>query len=77
LRKFKELLKNRFYPVSPQKAKEDEFVHLQQGKMSALENTLKFMELSCFTPAYITNEKLKMNLFEAKLNPRLKEKMPV
>jgi len=46
---FKELLKNRFYPMSLQKAKEDEFIRLQQGKMSILEYASKFIEFSYFT----------------------------
>jgi len=70
---FKELMKNHFYPVSLQKAKEDEFVCLQQGKMSVLAYTSKFIELSHFSPAYVTDEKLRLNQFEAGLNPGLKE----
>ena len=41
---FKELIKNQFYPV--QKIKENEFMQLQQGRMSVLEYASKFMELS-------------------------------
>jgi len=74
---FKELLKNRFYPMSLQKAKEDEFIRLQQGKMGILEYASKFIEFSYFTPGYVGDEKLRMNRFEAGLNPRLKEKMSV
>ena len=62
---FKDLLKNRFYPVSLQKAKEDEFIRLQQGRMTILEHASKCMELSRFTPTYVADEKLKMNHFKS------------
>ena len=44
--KFKEMIKDHFYPISFQMAKEGEFMQLQQGGMSVLEYTSKFMELS-------------------------------
>jgi len=44
--------------MSLQKAKEDEFLYLQQGKMSVLEYALKFVELSAFAPAYAADERL-------------------
>ena len=45
--------------------------------MSVLEYASKFMELSRFTPAFVANERLKMNRFEARLNPTIKERMSV
>jgi len=42
-----------------------------------LKYTLKFIKLSRFSPAYVENERLKMNRFGAGLNPRVKEKMAV
>jgi len=45
--------------------------------MSVLKYASKFTELSRFFPAYVANERLKMNLFRAKLNPELKEKIAV
>jgi len=42
-----------------------------------LEYASKFMELSRFAPAFVADEKLKMNRFEAGLNPNLKEGMSV
>jgi len=71
------LLKNCFYPVFLQKAKEDEFIRLQQGRMTVLEYASKFIELSRFAPVYIADEKIKMNQFEAGLNLGIKEKMSV
>jgi len=59
--KFMELLKNCFYPLSLQKGKEDEFVHLQQGKISTMEYASKVIELSRFSPIYVTDKKLRMN----------------
>ena len=44
--KFKKMIKDHFYPISLQKAKEGEFMQLQQGSMSLVEYTSKFMELS-------------------------------
>jgi len=34
---------------------------LQHEKMSVLEYASKFMELSCYVPAFIADENLKMN----------------
>ena len=45
--------------------------------MSVLKYASKFTELSRFFPAYVANERLKMNQFRAGLNPGLKEKMAV
>ena len=64
---FKELLKNHFYPGSSRRLR----------RMSVLEYASKFTELSCFTPAYVADEKLRMNHFEVRLNPSLKERMLV
>jgi len=61
--------------MSLQKAKRDEFIRLQQGRMSMLEYASKFMDLSRFAPGYVVDEKLRMNLFKAGLNPSLKEQM--
>jgi len=61
--------------MSFQKDKEDKFVRLQQGRMTVLEYASKFMELFHFAPAYVADEKLKMNWFEAGLNLGIKEKM--
>ena len=66
-----------FLPYVPPKAKEGEFVQLQQGNMSVLEYASKFMELSRFAPAFVADERLKMNRFEAGLNPTTKERMSV
>ena len=74
---FKEMIKDHFYPTSLQKAKENEFMQLQQGSMSVLEFASKFMELSRFTPTFVADERLKMNRFEAGLNPIIKERMSV
>ena len=40
--------------------------------MSMLEYVI---ELSHFVPTFVVNQKLKMNYFEAGLNPNLKERM--
>ena len=73
--KFKEMIKDHFYPVSLQKAKVDEFMQLQQRRMSVLEYTLKFMQLSRFATTFVVDERLKMNRFEAGLNSTIKERM--
>ena len=43
--------------------------------MSVLEYASKFMELSRFIPVFVADERLKMNRFEARLNPDIKERM--
>ena len=45
--------------------------------MTVLEYAFKFMELSRFPPAFVTDKRLKMNRFEAGLNPTIKERMSV
>jgi len=45
--------------------------------MSILKHASKFMELSFFAPAYVVDEKLKMNGFKVELNPGIKEKMSI
>ena len=64
---FKELIKNRVYPISLQKAKEKEFLELDQGSISVVQYASKFIELSHFAPTYVGNETLKMNQFESSL----------
>ena len=59
--KFKEMIKDYFYPISLQKAKEGKFMQLQQGNMSIIEYASKFMELLRFALAFIADERLKMN----------------
>jgi len=71
------LIKDHFYLVSLQKAKKNGFMQLQQGEMSVLEYTSKFMELSCFAPAFVADERLKMTQFEVGPNPNIKERMSV
>ena len=45
--------------------------------MSVLEYASKFMELSRFAPAFVADERLKMNWFEVGLNPTIKERMSI
>ena len=45
--------------------------------MSVFEYDSKFMELSRFAPAFVADERLKMNRFEAGLNPTIKERISV
>ena len=73
--KFKKMIKDHFYPISLQKAKEGEFMQLQQGSISVLEYASKFMELSQFTADFVADERLKINRFEAELNLTIKERM--
>jgi len=57
--------------------KENEFMQLQQGRMSVLEYASKFMKLSRYAPAFVTNRKLKVNRFEAGLHPNIEKRMSV
>ena len=70
-------MKNHFYPISFQKAKEIEFLELEQRRMSVLQYASKFMELSYFAPAYVANKTLKMNQFKSGLNHKLKVSMSI
>jgi len=63
--------------VSIQKTKENEFMQLHRGGMSVLEYASKFIELSHFAPAFVADERLKMNRFEAWINLGIKERISV
>ena len=52
-------------------------MQLQQEGISVLEYASKFMELFHFTPAFVADERLKMNWFEAGLNPNTEERILV
>ena len=43
--------------------------------MSVLEYASRFMKLSYFTPAFVADKRLKINRFEARLNPGIRERM--
>ncbi|XP_057246791.1 uncharacterized protein LOC130589534 [Beta vulgaris subsp. vulgaris] len=58
--KFLEKLRERFYPPALQTKKECEFLTLRQGKMSIVEYTAKFVELSRFAPDLVKSEKFKV-----------------
>jgi len=62
-----------FTPCPSRMAKKNEFMWLQQGKMSALKYAYKFIKPSQCAPTYVADERLKMNCFEAGLNTSLKE----
>ena len=58
---FKELIRNHFYPIFLQKAKEKEFLELEQWRMSVVQYASKFTELSRFALAYVASETLGRN----------------
>jgi len=51
--------------------KEDEFLNLQQGKISVTDYAAKFEELSRFAADYVVTDKMKKNQFERGLDPRI------
>ena len=65
-------MKNHFYPMSLQKAKEKEFLELEQETMSVLQYASKFIEVSGYPPTYVAKETLRMNRFESRLDHKLK-----
>ncbi|XP_010682630.1 uncharacterized protein LOC104897448 [Beta vulgaris subsp. vulgaris] len=66
--KFLEKLWERFYPPALQTKKECEFLTLRQGKMSMVEYTAKFVELSQFAPDLVKSEKFKVTRYFEGLN---------
>ncbi|XP_056691733.1 uncharacterized protein [Spinacia oleracea] len=68
-------MRDKFYPPSLRKQKEDEFLHLQQGTMSVLEYANKFMELSRFAPDLVSTEKSRMNRFERGLHLKYQDRL--
>ena len=75
--KFKEMIKDHFYPISLQKAKKGKFIQLPQRTISVIGYASKFMELLRLASAFVADERLKINRFEAGLNPTIKERMSV
>jgi len=71
------MIKDHFYLISLQKAKESEFMQLQQSNMSILEYDSKFIEHSRFALTFVADERLKMSRFKTGLNPHIKEKMSI
>ncbi|XP_056691541.1 uncharacterized protein [Spinacia oleracea] len=69
------LLRDKFYPPSLRKQKEDEFLHLQQGTMSVMEYANKFMELSRFAPELVSTEQSRMNRFERGLHLKYQDRL--
>ncbi|XP_056691642.1 uncharacterized protein [Spinacia oleracea] len=69
------LMRDKFYPPSLRKQKEDEFLHLQQGTMSVLEYANKFMELSRFAPDLVSTEQSRMNRFERGLHLKYQDRL--
>ena len=54
---FKDLLDEKYYPNDVKWAKEQEFLHLKQGKtMSVMEYATKFKKLSQFAPTQVATE---------------------
>ncbi|XP_057250300.1 uncharacterized protein LOC130591274 [Beta vulgaris subsp. vulgaris] len=68
-------MRDKFYPPSLRKQKEDEFLHLQQGTMSVLEYANKFMELSRFAPELVASEQSRMNRFERGLQLKYQDRL--
>ncbi|XP_057250605.1 uncharacterized protein LOC125497568 [Beta vulgaris subsp. vulgaris] len=73
--KLQDLMRDKFYPPSLRKQKEDEFLHLQQGTMSVLEYANKFMELSRFAPELVASEQSRMNRFERGLQLKYQDRL--
>uniref|UniRef100_A0A803KRW7 RHOMBOID-like protein n=1 Tax=Chenopodium quinoa TaxID=63459 RepID=A0A803KRW7_CHEQI len=73
--KLQELMRDRFYPLSLRRQKEDEFLHLQQGTMSVLDYANKFMELSRFAPELVSTEQSRMNRFERGLHLKYQDRL--
>ena len=61
-----------YYPRDMKRAKEQEFLCLKQGQMSAMEYAAKFNELSHFAPNQVATEEIKMDHFEQGLRGPIK-----
>ena len=68
----KALMDDQHYPRDIRRAKEQEFLHLKQGKISVMEYAVKFNELSRFTPNQVTTEEIRMDYFEQVLKGEVK-----
>ncbi|XP_057969484.1 uncharacterized protein LOC131158634 [Malania oleifera] len=62
--RFKELLFDRYFPLSIKEEKIEEFTNLTQGSMTVGEYITKFLELSLFASFLILNEARKARKFE-------------
>ena len=57
----KVLMNAKYYPIDVKKAKEQEFLHLDQGDMSIIEYVVVFNEFSHFAPTWVATKEIKMN----------------
>ena len=62
-----------YYPQDIRRAKEQEFLRLNQGEMSAVEYAAKFNELSHFAPTQVATEKMRIDHFEQGLRGEVKQ----
>ena len=64
--KFLSVVRAKFYPVMVRRQKEKEFMELKMSdKMTVMQYTSKFTELSRFIPEFVSSKRLKMRRFEA------------
>jgi len=52
------------YPRDVKRAKEQEFLHLEQRKMSVIEYVTKFNKLSKFAPVQVVTEEISIDHFK-------------
>ncbi|XP_043687612.1 uncharacterized protein LOC122638830 [Telopea speciosissima] len=65
---FLELFREKYFPITVQRAKAAEFIKLQQGSMTVIEYEKKFEELSRYAPHLVATDVDKVRLFESGLN---------
>ena len=68
-------LRTKTYPISLQRREESEFLMLIEGKMTVLEYSAIFMELSRLTPDFVANDRMKNSRFFEGLNMNLQKEV--
>ncbi|XP_069144432.1 uncharacterized protein [Solanum lycopersicum] len=66
---------NRFFPIKLREPKVEEFINLRQGRMSALDYSLKFTKLSKYAPSLVSNTSAEMSHFLTRLSEDLVEEL--
>ena len=70
---FRKTLREQFYPLSLERKKENEFLHLRQGHMTLIEYSSKFNELSRFATDIVSTEKVRASRFFKGLNLKIQK----
>ncbi|XP_028118913.1 uncharacterized protein LOC114316456 [Camellia sinensis] len=75
--RFLEVFYEKYFSDSLREQKASEFIHLRQGTVTVVEYESKFTQLAWFATYVIPTEARKARKFEARLDPKIKDRLEV